>query len=442
MNKPWSQGVLCTKGRYFYHGDVPFFWLGDTAWRLFQCLNEEQTHRYLKNRKDKGYNVIQAVLLASVKFMEGYEPCKIIHDDTMEDFISEKNEAYWQHVEMVVQMAADMGIYLALLPTWGDFAKINYLNNDNAPEYMAFLNKRFDKYPNIIWLLGGDIRGDVNYEMYNAAGAYLKTQSTNKLVGFHPFGRTSSSYWFNECAWLDFNQFQSGHRRYDQRDMKAWDDKTNSEPWHGEDSFKYVENDLAKTPLRPVLDGEPSYELIPQGLHDGTQPFWQAHHVRRYAWWPVLAGGAGHTYGDNAIMQMFGFGTKPAYSVEDTWDVALHHEGSGQMQFLMDLMLEMDYTQCEPVQSLLGNDVGEKEETIRIFGSNQVLAAYNYSGRNFTMHVPMDADAWWFDPASGVRSYFGQIKQNTDHNFTPPRKRFGHNDWVLLLKRADIGIKI
>jgi len=54
------------------------------------------------------------------------------------------------------------------------------------------------------------------------------------------------------------------------------------------------------------MDGEPSYEQIPQGLHDGTQPFWQEHHVRRYAWWAALAGACGHIYGDNSVMQMYG----------------------------------------------------------------------------------------------------------------------------------------
>ncbi|HEX4946703.1 MAG TPA: DUF4038 domain-containing protein, partial [Blastocatellia bacterium] len=39
----------------------PFFWLGDTAWELFHRLNREEADRYLKNRADKGFTVIQAV---------------------------------------------------------------------------------------------------------------------------------------------------------------------------------------------------------------------------------------------------------------------------------------------------------------------------------------------------------------------------------------------
>jgi hypothetical protein len=39
----------------------PFFWLGDTAWELFHRLNREEAERYLKNRADLRFTVIQAV---------------------------------------------------------------------------------------------------------------------------------------------------------------------------------------------------------------------------------------------------------------------------------------------------------------------------------------------------------------------------------------------
>ena len=41
--------------------------------------------------------------------------------------------------------------------------------------------------------------------------------------------------------------------------------------------------------LKPVLDAEPSYEGIPQGLHDPAQPRWRDCDVRRYGYWSVFA---------------------------------------------------------------------------------------------------------------------------------------------------------
>ena len=44
----------------------PFFWLGDTGWELFHRLSREEADKYLKNRADKGFTVIQAVALAEL----------------------------------------------------------------------------------------------------------------------------------------------------------------------------------------------------------------------------------------------------------------------------------------------------------------------------------------------------------------------------------------
>src|SRR5262245_33255487 len=47
-------------GRYFVDRDgKPFFYLGDTAWLLFQRFNHEEVEEYLKDRAEKGFTVIQ-----------------------------------------------------------------------------------------------------------------------------------------------------------------------------------------------------------------------------------------------------------------------------------------------------------------------------------------------------------------------------------------------
>lgn len=41
----------------------PFFYLGDTAWHLFQRLDESEVRYYLRNRAAKGFNAVMAVLV-------------------------------------------------------------------------------------------------------------------------------------------------------------------------------------------------------------------------------------------------------------------------------------------------------------------------------------------------------------------------------------------
>lgn len=437
--KPWENGALSVSDdrRYLLNGDTPFFWLGDTAWTLMQRLDSEQSRVYLKNRADKGFNVIQAVLTNLAGFKDGGTDTGNVHvyEEDLDQFISSKNDVYWKHVDEVVGLAQDMGIYFAFLPVWGRFAKSGFVRQDNVERYARFLAKRFNRYENIIWILGGDIRGSEHFEMWNMLGNSLKLYSPGKLIGYHPFGRTSSSYWFNECDWLDFNMFQSGHRRYDQKNLFSWDEAAKSEPWFGEDNWRYVVADMAKTPLRPVLDGEPSYEQIPQGLHDFSQPCWQEHHVRRYAYWSVLSGACGHTYGDNSVMQFFGTGAAPSYGAIDTWDVAIHHSGSGQMTFLKKLMIEIDFTHCIPMQKSLDCVDGVEHDRICVFGNEKVLVAYDYCGREFSVAFNETMDAWWFDPADSARSYIGRFDLSKSARFCPPVKKNGHNDWVLILKK-------
>ena len=54
---------ISSNKKYLMKGDKPFFWLGDTAWMLFTNISYEEAYTYLKNRADKGFNVIQAVLI-------------------------------------------------------------------------------------------------------------------------------------------------------------------------------------------------------------------------------------------------------------------------------------------------------------------------------------------------------------------------------------------
>lgn len=61
---------ISSNKKYLMKGDKPFFWLGDTAWMLFTNISYEEAYTYLKNRADKGFNVIQSVLIYSVDTTE------------------------------------------------------------------------------------------------------------------------------------------------------------------------------------------------------------------------------------------------------------------------------------------------------------------------------------------------------------------------------------
>ncbi|MFB3825173.1 MAG: DUF4038 domain-containing protein [Bryobacteraceae bacterium] len=403
----------------------PFFWLGDTAWLLFKKLDRADAGRYLEDRRRKGFNVIQAMVLHDASDRNVYGAPALDNADPARP-VATGEYSFWDHVDWIVDAAAAKGLYMALVPAWGSNARSGALNANNVEAYARFLAARYGGRPNIIWMTGGDTRGDQNTDVWRAMGRTLKALAPRQLVTFHPFGRTQSSTWFHDEPWLDFNMFQSGHRRYDQ------DDTPNAK---GEDNWRYAREDLEKRPPKPTIDGEPSYEGIPQGLHDSKQPLWTAREVRRYAWWSVLAGAFGHTYGHAAVMQMSkAEDPRNAYGVRRNWFDALNDEGAGQMRYVKELLLSRPFFERVPDQGLVAGGPGKRHDYVIASRGNRYAFIYTYAGRPFDVRMGrisgQSVRASWYDPRTGDTRGIGRFANRGVRRFTPPARDY---DWVLVL---------
>ena len=427
--------TINARKRGFLKDGAPFFWLGDTAWLLFSRLNDDEIEVYLRNRAAKGFTVIQATLSHFERYAAWDGAPAFLNDDLA---TPAEDSPYWQRVERTVQLAQRLGLVMALLPCWGSFAKSGRLNEENAPIYGAFLARRFGGYENVLWLLGGDVRGSDAPDTFEALGRALKAGAPGQLVGFHPFGRCSSSQWFAGADWLDFHMFQSGHRDRNQRRLNAWDDnEVADEEWMGEACYRYVLRDLARDD-KPTLDGEPSYEEIPHGLHDPSKPFWTDREVRRYAWWDLLAGAAGFTYGHNAIMQFWNGTGKGDFGVRQRWEVALHSPGSFQMRHLRRLMEAIDWQSGRNAQEYLVDDSGVEDARNLCFATPGALVVYCYGGAPFGVRLdalPFKSAAFWYSPALGGLS---PLALPADGVFAPPAATPSRmDDWALVLADRD-----
>ncbi len=426
--------------RYFTQNGRPFFWLGDTGWLLFVKCTREETIKYLDKRRQQGFNVVQVMVLHDLK-----KARNIYGDDAVKDRDvskpvvtpgSDPRDAeqydFWDHIDWVVGEAAKRGMYAALVPVWGSNVKDGSVNEKQAAAYAKFLAERYKNKPNIIWLNGGDLRGDQGTDVWKTIGSTLRKYGKNHLITFHPRGRTSSSEWFHDEAWLDFNMFQSGHRNYEQ-------DNSPGEHHFGEDNWRYTAIDYALKPVKPVLDGEPSYENIPQGLHDPKMPRWNDADVRRYAYWSVFAGGAGFTYGENSMIQFYEKGDKdPAYGAEIDWRESINSPGANQMRFLKKLMLSKPYFERVPANEIVA-DQGERYQYITATRGRNYAFLYSYVGR--MMKVKMGflpgktVKFKWFDPRVGAYLKGGSAANSGTATFDPPGEEKAGNDWILVLER-------
>lgn len=433
---------ISSNKRYFATKDgKPFFWLGDTGWLLFVKCNREDALLYLETRKQQGFNVIQAMVLHDFNNTRNvYNDWALTDFDVAKPNVTPGNDYknaeeydYWDHVDFIIDEAAKRGIYMALVPTWGSNVKSGKINEQQAEAYGKFLAKRYKSKYNIIWLNGGDINGKDGYAVWERLGSVIKNFDGNHLMTFHPRGRTSSTDWFHQSLWLDFNMFQSGHKSYAQ-------DTSSKERRHfGEDNWKYVEEDYAMEPVKPTLDGEPSYEDIPYGLHDTLSGYWHAADIRRYAYWNVFAGAAGFTYGHNAVMQYYVPGdTGISFFPKQHWKIGLKAEAATQMTHLKKLMMSYSYFDRVPAQELVV-DNGQKYNRVAACKGKGYAMFYSYLGGSVKVDVSkLDFNvrkAKWFNTSSGE---FEQIRLTTGTGvmtFDTSKKTNSHNDWVLILEK-------
>jgi len=69
-------------GRFLeYENGKPFFWLGDTGWLLLKKLKREEAEKYLNDRYEKGFNVIQAMVIHSFPNINVYGDSAFVNND-------------------------------------------------------------------------------------------------------------------------------------------------------------------------------------------------------------------------------------------------------------------------------------------------------------------------------------------------------------------------
>ena len=423
-------------GRYLVtESGAPFFWLGDTAWELFHRLTLEEAVVYFERRQAQGFNVVQAVILAELDGLRkpnAYGDLPLVDRDPLQP-----NEAYFRTVDAMIDAAAARGLYVGVLPAWGDKVNLAWgigpviFDAANAEAYGAFLGSRYANRPNVIWILGGDrdliADGVDTAPVWRAMAAGIRRGAgEHTLMTFHPKGWQGSSQTFHQDSWLDLNMWQSGHG---EADAPNWE---------------WISADLALTPPKPVLDGEPNYEDhgINPWSSDWTpeKGFFRDLDVRKQAYRSVFAGACGITYGHHAVWQMFDEGRTPINFPERFWRDALERPGAQHMIHLKRLMLARSYLNRIPDQTLIVNNSDDRALHMRATrAANGAWAMVYIPPRRDLVRIDLDRIAQaefqigWFDPRTGKEERFDGFGEGTI-TLAPPDSI---HDWVLTIYRMD-----
>ena len=292
---------------------------------------------------------------------------------------------------------------------------------ENAAVYGRMLGERYRDH-NVIWILGGD-RNPENEEDFAIVRAMARglreAVGNEQLLTYHPQGGYKSSDFFAEDEWLDFHMFQTGHG--------SRGDKQNYD-------FPREVNRVA--PDKPVVNGEPAYEDHPINWRP-VNGWFDDFDTRQTAWWSVLSGTDGHTFGNHNIWQMWQPGREPISSARTPWKEAVHYPGAGQMRHLRELMESLPYYALRVDWDLLNNapNSSGRETIVAHTEDMDVLLAYTPYGdalRVAADRVPPESAYTWINPRSGERVPFTPGVVGGELVFDPPLDPGRGNDWVLL----------
>ncbi len=437
----------------------PFFWLADTDWELFHRLIREEAEEFINIRSEQGFNILQAVALAEfngIRQPNRYGDYPLNNEDPTQLLITPGNNPkdayeydYWDHVDFIINKAAEKGMYIGLLPTWGDKVTLNWgdgpviFNAVNAETYGSILAKRYAKQWNIIWILGGDrpavykkrTTGDGveqnDIPLWRAMAKGIESVlGKDAFITYHPSGgeyRTSN--YIHSEPWLDMNAFQSGHGSRE------------SEPW------RWVAEDLAMKPSKPTLDMEPCYEDHPVNPWDGKwtkqRGYFSAYDVRARIYRAIFAGACGVTYGHHQVWQFLNTELYPSINVGDTiigWKKAAVAEGANEMKHLKNLLLSRPFTSRIPDQSIIKSSIGKSYVDI-VYATRDADGSYAmiYLPQNKSVKIDLGKlsgstkNVCWYDVRTGKAIASIAVKGKNISEFTPPKEG---KDWVLVIDDA------
>ena len=400
--------------RYLVTQDgTPFFLVGDAGWSLIAELHDADADYYFQSRHAMGFNTVIVNLLEHL--FSDNAPNNIYNQPPFTGTLfTTPNNAYFQHVDYILNSAASQGIVVLLDPLYlgygcGNEGWCAELDNADAAAMTTwgqYIGQRYASFDNIVWLIGGDTNPGTNEKLrLHALINGIKQYVTRHLFTTHVDNSTPPlvAWSVADTSWLKINNtYISGGVSQ---------------------IYTAAVTEYKRTPVLPFFLIESSYE----NEHSMTQQG-----LRAESYWTVLSGGMGHVFGNCPIWHFDG---APGWCNPSGWKGQLSGQGSWNMKYFHDLFTSRRWYNLVP-------DLNHKVITAGYSSNlNYVTAAYCSDSSSIIAYLPSSgtvtvnmsyvggdsAAVWWFSHSTGVCTRAGDYDHES-RSLSPPS---GSGDWVL-----------
>lgn len=398
---------------------------GDAAWSMIANLTLDEAREYLDDRQAKGFNAVIINLIERYFAQQAPNTVAGIAPFTTPGDFSTPNEEYMGYAEQILDLALERDFIVFLDPIYLGYPNLGQANPTypghqgeaegwydevmaNGPDgcraWGEYLAERFGRYPNLIWVIGGDRNPEDATPGVNAIAAALRQGGVRELFTIH-VKPENSPLDQPGIDWVDVNLTYS-YRIVHQKLIDDWN----------------------RTPIYPTVLVESTYE----NEHDATDI-----QIRRQAWWSVLCGGVGHV-----------FGNAPIWSFGPGWHAALQSPGSFAMQRWGDFFRGLPWSELVPdldgkiAVSGLGATDGLDRVTVAATPDRRLVVGYLPVHRDLVVDCSALPDSSiavsWFEPATGDLLKVGSpLPRSGLVTLTPP---FDEDSVLTLTTEAEGGV--
>lgn len=418
-------------GRYFedQHGD-PILIRGDSPWSGMADWSPEQAELYFANRAAHGFDAALVSVIADPDnggpnengaTFDGIEP--FVGGD-----ITAWNEPYWERVDEYARIACRYGNTLFLYPIdgWNLSGVFASATPEQAAVYGRMIAQRYARFPNIVWLTGGDYSPDTDDA---AAGAESDRVLRAVLDGIRAAGSDRPF------------SIQLGPQKSLSTDNPFWEPLVD---WN----FVYTYLPTYKAVLdgyeRPAGVRDPRPAVFAEGNYEGennqpeTAPTTDET-LRRQALWALTSGSPGEFRGSDD------------WEFRDGWEARLDTPAVTQLRALRDLWASWAWWQLVPdvddpfVLDGRGTRATD-DETVDVLDNDYVTAARTPDAALAVVYVPTErtirlalslipqgASYAWIDPADAAAPALPAQVDRDGNVSTPGTNVGGAEDWLLVV---------